>query len=46
MTDWHEHLTDDERDRLAEIAGLKRALAVEQRRLWDRARKRALRSQG
>ncbi len=40
MPDWRESLTPEERERLAEIAGLKRALAAEQRKLWDRARKR------
>lgn len=43
MTDWRERLTEQEAQRLAEIAQLKRELSAEARRIFDRARKRASR---
>jgi hypothetical protein len=43
MTDWREHLTPDEAKRLDEIAEHVLALRREHRRIFDRARKRAIR---
>jgi hypothetical protein len=44
MTDWREHLTPEEADRLDAIKAERLALSREQRRIFDRARKRVLRS--
>lgn len=44
MTDWREHLTPEERQRLLDIDDERRALTREHRRIFDRARKRADRS--
>jgi len=38
--DWHKHLTDSERERLAEIEQLREDLTKEHRRIYDRCRKR------
>lgn len=43
MTDWREHLTPEEAKRLDEIEAVKLALRREHRRIFDRARKRAVR---
>ena len=43
MTDWRDHLTPDERKRMDEIKAERLALNREYRRIFDRARKRALR---
>jgi hypothetical protein len=43
MTDWRTHLTPDERKRMDEIKAERLALNREYRRIFDRARKRALR---
>ena len=40
---WHTHLTPDEIARLEAIKAEKRALIAEHRRIYDRARKRAIR---
>jgi hypothetical protein len=40
MTDWRDHLTIDEAERLAEIDRIKRELRKEARKIFDRARKR------
>ena len=45
MTDWRTHLTTDERKRMDEIKAERIALNREYRRIFDRARKRALRDQ-
>ena len=44
MTDWQEHLTPEERERLDTIKAMHLALCHERRRIFDRARKRANRS--
>lgn len=44
MPDWRQHLTDEERDRLEAIKAERLALSREQRRIFDRARKRGKRS--
>lgn len=44
MTDWHEHLNETERARLDAIKAERIALSREQRRIFDRARKRANRT--
>ena len=44
MNDWREHLTDEEAARLEAIKAERLALSREQRRIFDRARKRGLRS--
>ncbi len=41
MTDWHEHLNEAERQRVAAIKDERLALGREMRRIYDRARKRA-----
>ena len=38
--DWIEHLTDEERERLAQITAEKAALTAERRKLYERAYKR------
>jgi len=43
MTDWRDHLTPEEAKRLDEIEAEKLALRREHRRIFDRARKRAVR---
>ena len=43
MTDWRDHLTLDERNRMDEIKAERLALNREYRRIFDRARKRVLR---
>lgn len=43
MTDWREHLTPDEAKRLDEIEATKLELRKEARKIFDRARKRAIR---
>lgn len=40
MTDWRDHLTPDERKRMAEIKAERLALNREYRKMFDRARKR------
>lgn len=42
--DWREHLTGEDRERLAAIDAEHRTLTAERRRIYDRARKRAKRS--
>jgi hypothetical protein len=37
---WKEHLTDQERERMAEVADMRRSLTDEIRRIYDRCRKR------
>lgn len=37
---WTDYLTDQERERLAQIAGERRSLTAEYRRIYDRCRKR------
>jgi hypothetical protein len=44
VTDWREHMTPEEADRLEAIKTERLALSREQRRIFDRARKRAHRS--
>lgn len=44
MTDWRDHLTPEERDRMAAIQQERLALNREYRRIFDRARKRIKRS--
>jgi hypothetical protein len=46
MTDWREHLTPDESDRLEAIKVERLTLSREQRRIFDRARKRGNRKPG
>ena len=46
MTDWRDHLTPDERNRMEEIAQAILDLRREHRRIFDRARKRGLRNAG
>lgn len=41
--DWRNHLTDEERERLEAIKAERLTLSREQRRIFDRARKRASR---
>ena len=43
MTDWREHLTPQEAERLEQIEQTKRELRAEARKIFDRARKRASR---
>lgn len=43
MTDWRDHLTPQEAKRLVEIEQQRKALKAEARRIFDRARKRAVR---
>jgi hypothetical protein len=43
MTDWRAHLTPEERNRMDEIAQAILDLRREHRRIFDRARKRAIR---
>lgn len=44
MTEWQDHLTQAEAKRLDEIKAERLALSREQRRIFDRARKRVTRS--
>lgn len=44
MTDWRDHLTPDETQWLADYAKRKAADTKERRRIFDRAKKRAMRA--
>lgn len=44
MTDWREHLTQEEAARLAELDAQAKEASKERRKIFDRARKRLLRS--
>ena len=44
MTDWREHLTPDEAERLRQLDEQAKAASKERRRIWDRCRKRAERT--
>lgn len=41
MTDWRDHLTTDEAERLRQLDQQAREASKERRRIFDRARKRA-----
>lgn len=43
MTDWREHLTPDEAQRLADLDEQTQTIRKEKRKIFDRARKRAIR---
>ncbi len=43
MSDWREHLTPEEAERLRELDEQAKAASKERRRIFDRARKRAQR---
>ena len=43
MTDWRDHLTQEEAVRLAELDEQAKAASKERRKIFDRARKRLLR---
>jgi hypothetical protein len=43
MTDWREHLTQTEAQRLADLDEQTKAIRKEKRKIFDRARKRAIR---
>jgi hypothetical protein len=45
MTDWREHLTPDEAARLRELDEQAKAASIERRKIFDRSRKRANRSE-
>jgi hypothetical protein len=45
MTDWREHLTPDEAARLRELDEQAKAASIERRKIFDRSRKRASRSE-
>lgn len=44
MTDWRDHLTQDEAQRLAELDEQAKLASKERRKIFDRARKRAQRT--
>jgi len=43
MTDWRTHLTTDEAQRLTDLDEQTKAIRKEKRKIFDRARKRAIR---
>jgi len=46
MTDWRTHLTPDERSRMDENKQLRAETRKQDRKIYDRARKRAGRAEG